>query len=271
MKPLHLFVALSFCSLLNVQSSFAGKKGGWWGPQDLEEKSGVGIFNRLELGFSQPNTKPVFTTKYIITTTNPKNADDVTIDNLKNELKLKVSGWGAVLGMTYPLVRFGEGNAFSLYTAAYFNQYSFTGNGIVGVNDPTNSTLDIQFNGWTLGGPVGIDFKHGADAIYKKTFPTMITLGAGVYPYLTHLDKKYGIVPDYLPKARPYFKAEFGVRAGMAFKLRALVTGKAIFHEFSETTESNGVKMEYNMDISAPSEVMFSLIIMPFASTWPKW
>ncbi len=153
------------------------------------------------------------------------------------------------------------------YRAPLFSGFDFDDDGNI---SGYQYSSDYYFDGMTvhMAMPIGGDFKFGCDALADKSIRFCGTIGAGAYPSISATvdasDAGFGF------GVNPYAKAEFGVMAGICFKIRAMYT----FGNIPFYTEGNSISSFAGFDsrssLTGKQSLTLSLIFMPFAWNWKE-
>lgn len=232
-----------------------------------------GIIQRLEIGYSYNMGFAEYESEDVI-------VDPITGAAYTKTNTIDVSskfGWGGLIGTSFPIKQLGRKSMFAIgadftynayvwdYKVPYFSGYTFDSvGGVTGL--AYTSTYGFDGASVQMGLPVSADFKFGCDAIADKTVRFCGTIGVGGYPSMSatvdasNAGFGFGVTP--------FVKAEFGMMAGLCFKLRAMYTmGNIPFY-----TEGNSIYSLTNFkstsSLTGKSGISLSLIIMPFSWNW---
>lgn len=233
-----------------------------------------GIIQRYQMGYSYPMAWAEYKRTDRVTT-----ADGSKFDSTITSKTHSKFSFGGLVGTTIPVKRLGEKSMFAIsidmlyngylwdYRAPMFSGFDFDDNGeITGYQYSSN----YYFDGMTvhMALPVGGDFKFGCDALADKSIRFCGTIGAGAYPSISATvdasDAGFGF------GVNPYAKAEFGIMAGICFKIRAMYT----FGNIPFYTEGNSLSSFTGMDskssLTGKQSLSLSLIFMPFSWSWKE-
>ncbi|MCD6063983.1 MAG: hypothetical protein K0R82_1894 [Flavipsychrobacter sp.] len=182
--------------------------------------------------------------------------------------------WGAVGGMYLPLAKLSSKSILALNIDVAINFMQFN----VGETILSKKLgLTEKIVGMNAGVPISIDFKSGGDAVLSKQYRSMFTFGIGANPCMYMMDYGPFVSSDESPfKMIPFVKAEVGIFAGIAFKLRGTAyLGTA---NYFDATEQNSTEMgpegERPFDESSVRLVgknygySLALLVMPFSWNW---
>ena len=271
------FRTLLLVILFTILSSVANAQGYTWGSGAGSSKmiyTGRGQFtefgdkwysaNRLEWGWGLMYTNYYFEGDY-------EKYSFASVSDKAYFKQVKPSiGYSFIAGYSYPLTKFTEKSTLALTVNVMFSVFQ-------GKNEDynfTNNRTITDFSVTHMGFPLSLDYKSGADAVYDKAYNVMYNVGLGMYPNVT----EYSM--DDLPlrfKVNPYFKAEIGIRFGIAMKLRAMYIYRNAGvgyegHETSDTKNSpSNLQLNYKGNISQDPELTVAIILMPFSFLWEKY
>lgn len=122
-----------------------------------------------------------------------------------------------------------------------------------------------------VGLPIGIDYKIGHDAILTKRLPFGASMGAGIFPQfnMTNLPAISGYTAQQGYSIWPYAKVDLSAFTGFCWKIRIMYTMGNV-----NLLDVNRKLPGYNdgpFNIASNSQLMASLIIMPFSGKWREF
>ncbi len=234
-----------------------------------------GFFQRMQFGYSYITAQAEYKSKDMIVDAN-------TGATYTKDVTSSVSsrfGYGGFLGSTIPVKRLGRKSMFAIgldftynayvwdYKVPMFSGYLYDSTGAI---EGLDYLADFAFDGVTvqMGLPVSADFKFGCDAITDKTVRFCSTLGAGVYPSMSatvdasNAGFGFGVTP--------FVKAEFGIMAGLCFKIRATYAFGNIPFYSEGANIYDWVNFKSTSSLTGKQAISLSLIIMPFSWNWNR-
>jgi hypothetical protein len=182
----------------------------------------------------------------------------------------KAMGIGGSIGLSLPIKATGHISCWAASIALMGNMYTwselnqqYSVDGTFKVRTPALDATTIQ-----VALPIGIDYKAGCDAILSKRLSMCTSLGAGFMPQfnMTNLASVSDVDTKYSFGFTPYAKAEVGFFTGMCIKLRVLYSLGNI--TMIDVNRSIPGVTDGPFKITSTSNVMVSLIFMPFSVSW---
>jgi hypothetical protein len=134
----------------------------------------------------------------------------------------------------------------------------------------TNNPKPVSALTLQMATPIGVSYKVGCDAILSKRLPLCAAFGAGIIPQLnyTNLESINQFNAGYGWSVLPYAKMDLGFFAGICWKLRFMYSyGKV--NLFDANAQVPGLT-QGPFSIASTSNLMVSLVIMPFSFQWPE-
>ncbi len=179
-------------------------------------------------------------------------------------------GFGGSIGLSLPFKATGHISCWAANIALMGNMYqwkdlnqSYSVDGSYKVRTPALSATTIQ-----VALPIGIEYKAGCDAIQSKRLSLCTSLGGGFMPHfnMTSLEGVSNIDTKYSFGFSPFVKVEGGFFAGMCMKVRLLYTMGNI--TLIDVNKSISGITDGPFKITSTSNIMVSLIFMPFSVSW---
>ncbi len=173
-------------------------------------------------------------------------------------------------GTFFPLQKVGREGLIALDVSASVNliQYSIGPIDYSATTGIVEEGISEQFYF-----PIGLVYKYGGEVNLNKKSKFMFTMGCGVAPYIS--GSKIIAFSNLMMGSRKYVMAEFGVFAGIAWKLRATVyMGNMILVEnkyadiFDATSGYSDGYGNLDIKVTGGTTATVSLLINPFSWDW---
>lgn len=256
---LHQYI--SFAQQFGDMNTFMRNRSNFYGYSQQEWGDKWFSSNRLEYGFGMPFQSFFLEGNY-------ESFDGNTISDNHYFVKVPLKPlYSFVAGYSYPMAKLSEKSVLAITVDVSYAAFKGDNFSIKLSQNRSFSTMSIKMTGL----PVSIDYKSGTDAVFDKQYRFMYTFGIGFQPTLTQVDD------DDMFKIYPFVKAEAGIFAGIAFKVRATLTIAGI-RDYYEDREDNGLpnvpqdlKLNYSSSLTTEPQLNLSLIIMPFSFLWEKY
>ena len=227
---------------------------------------------RFQLGYTYPMSTAKYTTRTVVFDDFGDNNLDTT---LSKDAKTK-GGFGVTLGTNFPIVRMGDKSSLAISLDYLYNFLVWDAD-MVKISGYDESTGSYTYNSSyvpsavtvQMGLPIGIDYKTGGEATLDRSNRTSFTFGTGFYPSMsaTVFENNAGAKL----KIQPFLKAEFGVFAGVNWKLRALYAfGRLEYIDYSSSLGVSGYSQEESASLISKSSLNLSLMVQPFSFGWSK-
>ncbi|MEZ5016793.1 MAG: hypothetical protein R2800_07060 [Flavipsychrobacter sp.] len=229
-------------------------------------------YKGLEIGFSKGIAGGA-----VIKTTYKRDGKEIEdYKNAKNNYN-----WGIYMGHSGRLASLGRNQALGIDFGTMINLVKFTPDGgsysVEYTDNSGRSHLDIGEVEYTCAGfLLSLDYKIGSEATWDRenSKGRMFALGVGLAPKI-YTPGIFGGIPS-AASLRPYIKAEYGFFLGIAFKVRATYfTGEQVYADNAPALEGLGYyhgtfgpNFLPSVNVSTGSELMVSLLIMPFSRGW---
>ena len=193
-------------------------------------------------------------------------------------------GFGGAIGVFAPFKGTGHISYWGMDVQIMVNEFVWQNLNQIYNNDGgyTNNSTPLSASTIQLAIPLGISYKVGCDAILSKRLPLCASFGAGIIPQVNYTNlinptgyNTTGMFSDgYGWGITPYAKMDLGFFAGICWKLRFMYTyGKInLFdanHAIPNVASLNKLT-DGPFSIASNSNIMVSLVIMPFATRWPE-
>lgn len=184
------------------------------------------------------------------------------------------TGFGAHIGLSIPIKGTGHISCWAVAAQLMVNQFIWSDlNQTYGVDGSYKSaTTSVSALTQQISLPIGIDYKVGNDAILTKRLALGTSLGVGVIPQvnITELESIKGFDGGTKFGLTPYAKVEGAFFIGLCVKVRAMYTfGNQWLLDVNRPIAPGLTDGPFN--ISMKSNLMVSLIIMPFSGKWDEW
>ncbi|MCW3122586.1 MAG: hypothetical protein JWQ38_2078 [Flavipsychrobacter sp.] len=229
---------------------------------------------RYELGFNYVVPMAEFAGVTAVYSGSTKIGDTTTKRNIT-----ATQGIGGDIGLSLPIKATGHTSCFAASFHIMGNMLTWTGvnptqNADGSVNTVTSSK-SVDISTIQISVPIGIEWKAGNDAILTKRLPFGTTLGIGAMPQvtmttLTASGASATIDPKMSFGCTPYAKVELSIFAGLDFKLRAMYSlGNITLIDVNKGIGAGSSALtDGPFKITSTSNLMLSLIIMPFSGGW---
>ena len=173
-------------------------------------------------------------------------------------------------GTFIPMFKIGREGMFAIDISASTSVYQYA----IGKIDYSSNT-GVEETGivqqYTF--PIALVYKSGGEVNLNKKSKVLFTAGGGICPGMT--GSKIIAFSDIMFTAQPYGIVEFGIFAGLAWKIRATFYTKKltlldnqyadIFDADSYHTDTYG---NLNIKVTGQPGVMLSLLVNPFSWDW---
>ena len=179
-------------------------------------------------------------------------------------------GIGGDIGLSLPIKATGHTSCFAASFHVMGNMYTWTGlNATQAADGTVNAVTGTSVDASTIqiALPIGIDWKAGNDAILTKRLPFGTTMGVGLMPQVTMTSLASSSIDSKMSfGCTPYGKVELSIFAGLDIKLRAMYTvGNVTLIDVNHSLPGS---TDGAFKITSTSNLILSLIIMPFSGGW---
>jgi hypothetical protein len=182
-------------------------------------------------------------------------------------------GFGGSIGVALPFKGTGHISCWAATIQLMANMTTWSDLNQTMSTDGSFSPAATSLNGSTMqvALPLGIDYKIGNDALVltrRLLFNT--ALGAGVMPQInmTTLEGIDGFKAQFGYGFTPYAKVDLGFLAGICWKVRLMYTAGNV--NLLDVNRRQFTLNDGPFDIRNKSQIMASLIIMPFSGRWSE-
>lgn len=180
------------------------------------------------------------------------------------------SGIGGQIGLSLPVKATGHISCFAASFHIMGNMFAWEGLNPTQKPDGTVNPVksgSVDATTIQISIPIGFDWKAGNDAILSRRLPFGTTMGVGAMPQVTMTSLGTGNIDSKMSfGCTPYAKAELSIFAGLDFKLRAMYSiGNITLIDVNKAIPGS---TDGPFKITSTSNLILSLIIMPFSGSW---
>lgn len=207
-----------------------------------------------------------------VTQLNSSNPTSFRGDTTMKRNMMAQMGFGGAIGVFAPFKGTGHISYWGMDVQIMVNEYIWQNlNQTYGTDGSfKNNPVPLSANTLQLAIPLGVSYKIGCDAILTKRLPLCAAFGLGIIPQLnyTNLESINQFNAGYGFGVTPYAKMDLGFFAGICWKVRFMYTyGKVNLFDANAAVPK---LTDGPFSIASTSNIMVSLVIMPFAGGWAE-
>ena len=228
-----------------------------------------GFLQRYEISYGYPVVWAQYSrTDRIVSPINGGEIDTTITKNVRTAFSF--GGW---VGSFIPIAKMGKKAVLTLDinfgAAAYLWDFNTLNYG--GYTTDGFTYQQLPYGGFTesISVPIGFSLRHGCDAQLTKNKRLCWNVGIGALP-------SYNLSTDldnaaFTAGVQPYIKGEFGIRAGVCWKLRAMFAMGNITYLDADKNGLFGTNFSNSSSkLIGKRNLTLSLVINPFAFTWKR-